>query len=99
MVAFFVMGSPAVSLQPKSEHAPGIFLVDLRLFLWRGPHQLHRPDRVADKAGPLLGVAGHVGAEEDPIGAEEGQPALHGAMHRKERLAAIETQYVFSRPG
>src|SRR5262245_14007563 len=62
--------------QAQPEEPPGVALVDLRLLLGGRVDPLERPDRLPDEAGPLLGVERHVGPEQNPVGAEEPEPAL-----------------------
>src|SRR3990172_6704654 len=97
MLARFVIGWSPSSLQAKSQHPPRVPLVDLRLLVRRGPHPLHRRDRLTDEPRALLGVEGHVGAEQHAVGAEEGQPALHGVMRAEERGVTVEHLEVVER--
>src|SRR5688572_5226047 len=73
---FFSMES-LPSAQLESQHPSRVALVDRGLLVRRGPHVLHRLDGVPDEAGALFRIERHVGAEQDVVGAEEGQPALH----------------------
>src|SRR5947207_12729524 len=98
MDAFLVMDAPAVSLQPKSQHPPCVPLVDPRLFLWRRPHPLHRPDRVPDEPRPLLGVEGHVRPEQYPLRPEERQSAFHCVLSAEEGGVTVEHLEVLQRP-
>src|SRR5574341_1298073 len=71
-----IVVSPS-GFEPQPEQPARVAFVDLRLLFLGGQHAGHRLDRIADESRSLLGVEGHVGAEEDVVGAEEGQAGFH----------------------
>src|SRR5882672_4279544 len=93
---FFSIGLPPLS-ESELQQPARVARVNRGLFLRGRPHALHGLDGVADEAGALLGVEGHVGAEQDMVGAEERQAAFHGVPGPEQRGVAVEHLEVVDR--
>src|SRR5262245_22882926 len=97
MLTRLVIGLVLRSWEPEPQHPAGVALIDLGLVLLGGPHPLHGADGIADKARSPLRIEGKIGPEEDALGAEEGQPALHRMVRTEEGSVTVEHPEVLDR--
>src|SRR6266478_7635822 len=86
------------SAKLQSEEAARVPLVDLRFVRVAGPYPLHGLDGIADEPRSLLGIEREIRAEQHMIGAEEGEPALHGVPGPEQRGVAVEHPEVVDGP-
>src|SRR6266850_5122440 len=93
---FFSIGLPPLS-ESELQQPARVARVNRGLLLRGRPHALHGLDGVADEAGALLGVEGHVGTEQDMVGADEGQAAFHGVPGPEQRGVPVEHLEVVDR--
>ena len=83
----FAGGLPVLAGQrSKAEESAGVALVYQPTLLVRDAHPFDRGDRVPDTARPPIGE-GHVRPEQDPLGAEEGDPTLQPSGRTEEAVS------------
>src|SRR2546426_130909 len=79
------------------QHATGVLLVDALPIRSSEPDRIEIGDRLADELRTLLGIEGHVAAEEHVVDAEKLDRTTKGVFGAEERGVSIEHLVIVER--